>query len=877
MRYILDNDGYIMNISFGNEIECDLGTCTLYTGKIPTDYETIEEWLDEEIDKLNAWKIVDGNLVFDEQKYEKLQEQYKLEEELNSYASKKYVNDKLSKSTTIFDEELSNVIDGSSLFRIENTKNATIVGMTIKPNDLLSDNLKLYISNDNMLENKLLSSSINGLNIKINEDKSITINGTASDDTELVLNGSLTSEEELFFLKSNQDYIQNGLDNNVLINLYHFDGTDRALISSLGNGIINLSQIQYITCVTLKINSGSQFSNKTIYPMLSIGNEERAYVEHKGNKLKIIDLDNYKFANKDYIEIYRNELNFHKFIGLYPSKTLFPSKKLFPRKLKETIIENTIDDLYSFDENTIVQCNKDVNISVKYFANGYLNERVAELEVKQGEIELEVSQKTDKEYVEGKLQLKLDKNDNDQVVSMLNASADEINLSGNRLVVEADNFSLDKNGNLVCENAKIRGSEITLNDTGVYGDASLKIYQSLSSTSPLSWDIDMSGKELLIDVPETFKNPQNNNSKTIFTTTGGYKVIYYGEMLGSANHTYGWDFYISIVNNAGTFEKILYHNSYLTDENTETVDIDIKKYKLPSDFGSMSGRNLTEFNSYISIITDEKVKVTSYSASGIKADITTDYDFTTDDITKIANYIKGTITLTEDEKLIYDLNKDGIVDMKDLVLCQKIILNGITKSSPGELIIDTTSTNENFKLIDGDGNVRFSCGFDGLNFNDSDKVDELLKRPLKIDGYIPIKTGMNDNLEIIDLSIVDDETPYIQATNSADEYGITIWQSDKRLKENIEDSNYKALDTINKIKHRKFKYKNKDNIVDIGYVADELEEIDKNMIFEVGKEKIKQPKESYLIPVLSKAIQELSTKIDELEKEIIELKKESEK
>ena len=38
------------------------------------------------------------------------------------------------------------------------------------------------------------------------------------------------------------------------------------------------------------------------------------------------------------------------------------------------------------------------------------------------------------------------------------------------------------------------------------------------------------------------------------------------------------------------------------------------------------------------------------------------------------------------------------------------------------------------------------------------------------------------------------------------------------------------------------------------------------MIFESGEDKIKQPKESYLIPILSKAIQELNDKVEKLEK-----------
>ena len=46
------------------------------------------------------------------------------------------------------------------------------------------------------------------------------------------------------------------------------------------------------------------------------------------------------------------------------------------------------------------------------------------------------------------LSMKVGKTDNDQIVSMLNASADVITLTSNRLVVDSTNFSLDGNGNV---------------------------------------------------------------------------------------------------------------------------------------------------------------------------------------------------------------------------------------------------------------------------------------------------------------------------------------------------------------------------------------------------------------------------------------------
>lgn len=56
------------------------------------------------------------------------------------------------------------------------------------------------------------------------------------------------------------------------------------------------------------------------------------------------------------------------------------------------------------------------------------------------------------------LELKVDKSDNDQIVSMLNASADEINVTGNRLVIDATNFKLAADGTVTAANGNFTGT-----------------------------------------------------------------------------------------------------------------------------------------------------------------------------------------------------------------------------------------------------------------------------------------------------------------------------------------------------------------------------------------------------------------------------------
>lgn len=104
--------------------------------------------------------------------------------------------------------------------------------------------------------------------------------------------------------------------------------------------------------------------------------------------------------------------------------------------------------------------------------------------------------------------------------------------------------------------------------------------------------------------------------------------------------------------------------------------------------------------------------------------------------------------------------------------------------------------------------------------------------------------------------------------------------SDIRLKENIENSETDALETVNQMKVRQFDWKERMGgwHQNIGFVADELEEIDPNLALgggydENGEMDIKQINSQYLLNYAIKAIQELSAKVDEQEKRIKELER----
>lgn len=102
--------------------------------------------------------------------------------------------------------------------------------------------------------------------------------------------------------------------------------------------------------------------------------------------------------------------------------------------------------------------------------------------------------------VQADLELKIDKDDNGQIISMINASADVINLTGNRLTLGSDNCTITKDGTITAKNALLDGSfkcgDYTskqgqffyASDTGDCAAQTLKLYTSLGIGTEVGTD-----------------------------------------------------------------------------------------------------------------------------------------------------------------------------------------------------------------------------------------------------------------------------------------------------------------------------------------------------------------------------------------------------
>lgn len=449
MRYILNSGGYICNVSFGADISCDLGNCTEYTGEIPADYETIDEWHEEEYEKLNAWKIVEGNLVFDNAKYKELQDIWEKEEEENRVLHKNDLEE-INEITKQSDTSLKKQYKTSSANgRIVELNDANTLSPNITINNVKCyeyNKIKLIATNKNILPNTATDKTINDVEFIQNEDRSIEIRGTATDEIEYDLAGASANTSPILVLKKDVNYYLSS--NNQTIKMYNYDGTDREEVYSGNGGPITFSEDKKVTHITLNVSQQTELET-TVFPQLEIGTSASEYVTHQEYDLEI---DYAKYVEE----------------GLFPSDDLFPNDDLFPKGTTIGYIKIENNKIYILNNNkkrkigdgflsvlsgfNYIYSTEDNYLDVLYYNNVFTDvERLSsKIEQTEAEINLEVSKKVG----------------NDEIISKINQTAEAITIDANRININGTvsangNFKVDTNGN-----AFLNGGSLNLEDSG---------------------------------------------------------------------------------------------------------------------------------------------------------------------------------------------------------------------------------------------------------------------------------------------------------------------------------------------------------------------------------------------------------------------------
>lgn len=125
-------------------------------------------------------------------------------------------------------------------------------------------------------------------------------------------------------------------------------------------------------------------------------------------------------------------------------------------------------------------------------------------------------------------------------------------------------------------------------------------------------------------------------------------------------------------------------------------------------------------------------------------------------------------------------------------------------------------------------------------------------------GYVVVSDSNADRV----YSLSNYNASYLKIRGGLGTYHCTYSNSDIRLKMNVKDSEVNALSTINRIKVRQFNWKKDGKHQKIGFIADELEELDEKFSIGGGYEgktmDVKSVDTFYLMGYMVKAIQELS-------------------
>ena len=142
-----------------------------------------------------------------------------------------------------------------------------------QPINSIEGSVEFSCRGKNLLNNTLTSGTRNGITYTVNEDKSVTLNGTATTITWLILNNSITFSAGTYTMSQGND------NNNVRIFCSALDGY-------VENGIRTATLNKEKTSdVSINIPGGTTVSNFIIYPMIKEGSGTIEYEPYQSNQV----------------------------------------------------------------------------------------------------------------------------------------------------------------------------------------------------------------------------------------------------------------------------------------------------------------------------------------------------------------------------------------------------------------------------------------------------------------------------------------------------------------------------------------------------------------------------------------------------------------
>lgn len=143
------------------------------------------------------------------------------------------------------------------------------------------ENTEVSVYGKNLLENIEVTQTLNGVTFTVNDDKSITLNGTATTGFSLRISGGYDNTEPVFSYKAGENYAISTKVSNIGLSLYSRQTGSWENVAPNATKIFTPTTDGYITDVLTYISEGAVFNNVTIYPQIEVGTVATEYEPYK--------------------------------------------------------------------------------------------------------------------------------------------------------------------------------------------------------------------------------------------------------------------------------------------------------------------------------------------------------------------------------------------------------------------------------------------------------------------------------------------------------------------------------------------------------------------------------------------------------------------
>ena len=290
MRYKLDIYGYISAVSFG----CYLNNCAEYTGEVPTGYNTLEEWAEN--DYVNAYYIDNnGNLVLDVERKENLKNKAIQDAKNNAPLTKK----DLFETNEELESQYKKATVSGGVVVVENPK--TMFYPHVKVSGLTIENKKIVIHTygRNFLDlGQKREETSNGITYWVDSSGKLAFYGKATDTSLFSLTGNMENTIPLFTLKAGVEYSFSGsLGANKVVELWYYDGeTSQQKYVITNHDNFTLAEDIKVTNVVVRQEAYDNIlSYGYYYQALFLGSKVEASNPKSVHKELVIDLSDNEF------------------------------------------------------------------------------------------------------------------------------------------------------------------------------------------------------------------------------------------------------------------------------------------------------------------------------------------------------------------------------------------------------------------------------------------------------------------------------------------------------------------------------------------------------------------------------------------------------